>query len=510
MRALRELLKRHLSFWRNERGNVLMIFAFALIPMLVSVGVAVDYSLAARSRSHVASAADAAALAGARAAQNYLNSYGTSSYQWAQAITIGKQTANDVYAANQNLANDKLTIQTQAPQITIAPAPDGTALATVTGFGNISTRFMYLVGIPTVNVGSTSQAQGAGISYYQIVFIVDVSNSMAIGGDAATIAALQADSRFYNPAENVNCAFACHDISDKTSYYCHNNPSNKTCAGSGSGSKKIAAQPSYCPSGSAKLQCDYWNDKRSIARDSSPRLYLKIDYIQSALDQFIDQMKSINSNNSLNNVYNQFQISMWAYGTNVNKVFSDSNSSTNGTQQATYFGNARTAADGIDIEASIPSNNNGYTLTSTALTKVYNDAKANLQLGDGSSPAKRKAYFIILSDGAEDVAWPGHNWGRKVVADYPSVCTTMKTPVVAGNDNTRPIIFSIEAQYPDVTGNDQYNTLIVNSQMKTAIPTAMQNCATPGNYLLAENGSQITSAVQTAFAAITASLHLTK
>lgn len=530
MRLIRNLLKRPLRFWKNDRGNVLMIFAFALIPMLVSVGVAVDYSLAARSRSHIASAADAAALAGARAAQNYLNSYGTSPTQWTQAINIGKQTAQDVYAANENLANDGLTVPTQPPQITITAAPDGTALASVTGYGLINTRFMSLAGISTVNVAGAAQAQGAGISYYQIVFIVDVSNSMAIGGSQSIIQAMDKNPDFQN------CSFACHDnYSTKTSYYCNNNSSDTNCAGYDQQScttKKgkttcttthIPGNVSYCPKptgtqSSDKLQCVYYSDKRLIAKYSTPQILLKIDYVQQAMQQFINQLSSFSSNQSQTGIYNQFQVSIWTFGSATQQTFSGSNTATSAAQRDTYYSNVLNAANAIDLEAATSGNNHGYTRTSDALNTVYSNTVSAIKPGDGSTANSRKTYFILLSDGAEDI--PGSSpWGRTVVDDYatkttPTACDAMKVPTISGNEKSRPIVFSIAATYPDVQSTEgdyaQYQTLILNSGMKTKIKTAMTNCATPGYSYSADNGDQIVQAVNSAFASIMASLHLTQ
>ena len=48
---------------RDARGNVALLFAFSLIPLLIGVGVAMDYGRALIVRERMADAADAAALA---------------------------------------------------------------------------------------------------------------------------------------------------------------------------------------------------------------------------------------------------------------------------------------------------------------------------------------------------------------------------------------------------------------------------------------------------------------
>jgi Flp pilus assembly protein TadG len=45
-----------------ERGNVAMMFAIALVPMLGFIGAAIDYSRAVSARSAMQAAADATAL----------------------------------------------------------------------------------------------------------------------------------------------------------------------------------------------------------------------------------------------------------------------------------------------------------------------------------------------------------------------------------------------------------------------------------------------------------------
>lgn len=61
------LLKRLLAFARDSRGVVGIMFGLTLVPMLGMIGLAVDYSVAVRVNSSLRAAADAAALAAARA-----------------------------------------------------------------------------------------------------------------------------------------------------------------------------------------------------------------------------------------------------------------------------------------------------------------------------------------------------------------------------------------------------------------------------------------------------------
>ena len=59
MRNLFSLIGR---FRKDRRGNIAVVFAIALLPILSAIGCAVDYSLATRMRAKLQAAADAASV----------------------------------------------------------------------------------------------------------------------------------------------------------------------------------------------------------------------------------------------------------------------------------------------------------------------------------------------------------------------------------------------------------------------------------------------------------------
>jgi type II secretory pathway pseudopilin PulG len=64
--SLPEMFRR---FRRDQRGNVLMLFGLALVPLMGVIGVAIDYSRASNARQALNAAIDSAALMAARDAQ---------------------------------------------------------------------------------------------------------------------------------------------------------------------------------------------------------------------------------------------------------------------------------------------------------------------------------------------------------------------------------------------------------------------------------------------------------
>lgn len=61
-----QLMSRFRAFADSHSGGALLIFAFAMPALLGVVGAAVDYGTWVKERSHLQSAADAAAMAAAR------------------------------------------------------------------------------------------------------------------------------------------------------------------------------------------------------------------------------------------------------------------------------------------------------------------------------------------------------------------------------------------------------------------------------------------------------------
>src|SRR5580704_7127214 len=88
------LRNRLIAFRSAKSGNVALIFAFTMIPMIGLVGAGVDYSRAARIKTIMQAAADAAALGSiAQASQGYtaalsMNSPGPVPAAQTQAVNI--------------------------------------------------------------------------------------------------------------------------------------------------------------------------------------------------------------------------------------------------------------------------------------------------------------------------------------------------------------------------------------------------------------------------------------
>lgn len=149
------------SRFRSARsGNVAMIYALALLPMIAGVGSAVDLTRAMVMKMRLGEALDAAGLSVA----------GT------VGLTEAEMTAKAQKFFYANYPDEEMgTVMS----LTVTPA--GQNLVTVSGTAHVDTAFMGLFGIPylsvTVNAEVTRESKGL-----EIALVLDNTGSMASNG----------------------------------------------------------------------------------------------------------------------------------------------------------------------------------------------------------------------------------------------------------------------------------------------------------------------------------------
>ncbi len=125
-------------FAASRSGNVAVIFAIALIPVIAAMGVAVDYTRAAQTSTEMQDALDAASLALSRRSD-------LSTMTQAQI----QKFAEDYFAANfQNSELQGLTLN--ASYTVTGPS------VTISASGSLPTDFMGIIGTKNVPIGSSS------------------------------------------------------------------------------------------------------------------------------------------------------------------------------------------------------------------------------------------------------------------------------------------------------------------------------------------------------------------
>lgn len=166
---------------RSERGNVAMILALALVPMILAVGIGIDYARLVKAQSAVQNAIDGATLMGANALSTKTDAEVSSDIKaWsAQAYAVG-------YGS---LKVDKIAIDRSNLKVATS--------ATLT----VPAQFGGLIGIPTFTAPITSAAVAPNRPYMNVYLLLDNSASMGLAATTAGQATMTA---------NVGCVFACH------------------------------------------------------------------------------------------------------------------------------------------------------------------------------------------------------------------------------------------------------------------------------------------------------------
>jgi Flp pilus assembly protein TadG len=185
------------GFLCQTQGSVAILFALAVVPIILSIGAAADYSMASRVKAKLDAAADAAALA-----------------------AVNKTALSMTAAAAQMQSLNMFKAETQQ----VANATVGSATATVTDNGTgrtsvvsytaaVPAAFMGLVGINSLTVAGTSRAASAIPTYIDFYLLLDNTPSMGVGATTADINTMVANT-------SDKCAFACHqmDISPNDYY----------------------------------------------------------------------------------------------------------------------------------------------------------------------------------------------------------------------------------------------------------------------------------------------------
>ena len=146
-------------FWNNRRGSVAPLAGLAIIPLLVAVGAAVDYSRANAARTSFQTALDSTALALAKTAAN-------------QTPAELQAAATEIFTAEFHRSDVQNVTVTADYSSTV-----GSKL-TLTGSGTIPTDFSAFVGVDNIHFAAASTATW-GNTRLRVALVLDNTGSMA-------------------------------------------------------------------------------------------------------------------------------------------------------------------------------------------------------------------------------------------------------------------------------------------------------------------------------------------
>ncbi|WP_022722200.1 TadE/TadG family type IV pilus assembly protein, partial [Rhodopseudomonas sp. B29] len=154
-----------------ENGNIAVIFALALVPLVSFIGAAIDYSRANKARTSMQAALDSAAL------------------MVSKDDSAGNLSASDVTSKAQAYFNALYT-NTDVSSVNVTAAftnsPTTGAQIKLTGFGAINTSFLKLAGFPNLTFG-TSSTTAWGTTKLRVAMALDNTGSMADDGKISAL-----------------------------------------------------------------------------------------------------------------------------------------------------------------------------------------------------------------------------------------------------------------------------------------------------------------------------------
>lgn len=203
MRALVVLLDR---FRGDRSGNIAVIFALAILPILSAVGCAIDYSRAVQLRSKLQAAIDAASVGSVSKTAPGFIAAGTMTADG--PIPAGVADATKLFNGNMDGVGG-YTLNSVTPVMT---KTGNTITSTIQFSANIQTTFLGVIGKNAMTVTGTSTATTSMPLYVDFYLLLDNSPSMGVGATPTDVAKMVANT-------SDKCAFACHDYNDSNNYY---------------------------------------------------------------------------------------------------------------------------------------------------------------------------------------------------------------------------------------------------------------------------------------------------
>ena len=177
------------SLSAHRRGSVAVIFAVALVPLVLMVGVGVDYTSAADRQAQLNAATDAAALAAVTPSM------------MAQSTSNATTVANNTFNAQASTVNG---VTNAVP--TVAITTSGSVRTVTVSFTAKSTNaFAGVLGMASLPLNGTSTSTAGLAPNIDFYLLLDDSPSMAIAATQAGI-----DTMVNNTSSQGGCAFGCH------------------------------------------------------------------------------------------------------------------------------------------------------------------------------------------------------------------------------------------------------------------------------------------------------------
>jgi Flp pilus assembly protein TadG len=444
---MRALFREISRFRRDRSGNIGVIFALALLPLISAVGCAVDYNRATQIRTKLQAAADAASVGSISRTSPAFIAAGTMTSDG--AIPVGVTDATNIFNAN---TTDTIgyTLNSVTPTVVRA---SGTVTSTVQFSATVPTMFLGVMGKTAMTVTGTSTSTANMPLYIDFYLLLDNSPSMSVGATPTDVAAMVSATSASSFGSNQNCAFACHDVAS-------------------------GATDNF------------------YALAKSLGVTMRIDVLRTATQQLMTTAAQTETYS------NQFRMAIYDFG-----VSADTAGITTIFPLGTSLTSAQAAAANIDVMTVNGQNdqNDQDSDFDTLLTQM-NSAISSPGAGTSSAPQK---YLFFVSDGVADennssclYTMTNSTWGnlspRCQEPINTALCTTIKNRGIK-----IAVLYTTYLQLPTnawyMSWIDPFNQGPWGPSPNSKIAQNMQSCASPGLYFEVSPTQGISDAMNALF-----------
>jgi len=193
-------------FRRDQRGNIAILFALSLVPVISSIGYAIDYNRATQLRTKLQSAIDSASVGSVAKTSPAFIAAGTmmSDGSIPDGVTDATKIFNGIMSGVGGYTLNSMTAD--------VTKTGGTITSTTQFSAQVPTTFLGVMGKSAMTVTGTSTSTASMPLYIDFYLLLDNSPSMGVGATPADVA------KMVNNTPDA-CAFACHDTSTSSNYY---------------------------------------------------------------------------------------------------------------------------------------------------------------------------------------------------------------------------------------------------------------------------------------------------
>jgi len=525
-------------FGSNRRGNVAVITALAMLPMVAAVGCVIDYTTASTIKTKLQAAADAASLATVSVNSPVIST--AKSMSGNGTVSGGSTWATNFFNANLATAPADTGYTSLAPTATVTRS-GLTITATVSFTAQVPTYFMGILGYKTIAESGTSTASYTLPTYINFYLMLDVSGSMSFpstSGEQQRLQAVNPDNYGLYPS---GCQFACHFTSQgacaqseqesgvpPSKYTSTFNPSpGGYCQGFTI--SRLGTTPATC---SSPTNCSNittadinWSNSQvssCTTAGTTSCIQLRADAVGYAVNALLSQASTTESGD---NVSNQFQVGLYPFIQNLCTSSAGSSNScsvgmTSSLTGSTITNFAAQLASLLDTGANSTLGSGG-THFENALSSMNTLISS---VGTGSGASNPLPYVFIVTDGSQDYQtqwngnWSSQNWAANASVPYQNsatvippnteqstdYCKTMKNRGITVAVLYIPYIPIANPNSSFASNEDGYaNKNIAN------IPTALQACASPNFFYTAATPTDINNALLAMFEQAVSTAHIT-